>query len=104
MNNGRKYKIFGIQKTFKSLDALLSHHSKTPLHPSIGSIGRCCESPRHSEMESQERRELTLSQMSHDEASRMLSKFREQDELYKKKIEEMDAKIRTLENRWCTIL
>lgn len=102
--DGKRCKVNGSSRSCKSLDELLKFCQCTTLHPSVTGIGGCCVSPRY--REGRERKEMLASQASQASTSRMLSQLQAQDQQYQRQLDEMQAKIRTLEREKksrCTI-
>lgn len=83
-DRGKRCTISGCDKSFRSVSDLLLCHQSMPLHPSIANIGSCCVSPRCKYME----RMITVPQY----------------EYYNKQIEDMKARMQSMEQNKCIIL
>ena len=84
---GSKCYVNGHRKKFRSLKELLVHYETTSLHPSVENIGCTCPSPRFKERFDSKR-----------QGARMMAM-----EENRRKMKEMEAKIKHLESRRCVI-
>lgn len=72
IEDGTKCAVQGTNKWFKSINELLSYYERMPIHPSMQSLGACCVSPCHHDME-----KCDLTNIPHAEAVQKLTSFRE---------------------------
>lgn len=100
INGGKKCKINGLKKAFKTLDDMLSYYETVPIHPSVASLGDCCPSPRHQQ---KARCGLTESRISNMTPTETLMRFNQQREEMEKRLNDLQKSVEKIKSP-CTIL
>ena len=104
-DNNTRCKLDCSSKKFASLDELLSAYKKTPLHPAISHIGKCCESPRYRLSREACLASASVSPRASASVTKVLTQLKTKEEEQQKMIDDMQAKISKLEKKQgCTIL